>query len=305
MHWVSWNVALGALDKGGLGIGSLRASNLALMYKWIWRIALNPNAKWATIIKLIHGPATGIADLSPRQKGKVGNGRIVPFWLDEWCGNGTLASRYPRLFHLEVNPACLVAERRWKLADDGVFSVSVSRVAIDDMLLPSSATATRWFEYVPRKTNIFLWRLAIDRLPTRLKLSQKGLDIEDIGCASCHHGIEDADHVFFRCPIAIDIWRRIYIWINMDRPIPLFLSWQELILWVDNLQDASEVKKKIMVIFATSVWTIWKLRNSIIFGPSPIRKCGLFDFICDMSFNWYCNRGRKSIYLNVWLLKPL
>nr|GFB15000.1 RNA-directed DNA polymerase, eukaryota, reverse transcriptase zinc-binding domain protein [Tanacetum cinerariifolium] len=40
---------LGALDKGGLGIGSLYSLNHALIQKWRWRFLHNPHALWARL----------------------------------------------------------------------------------------------------------------------------------------------------------------------------------------------------------------------------------------------------------------
>ncbi|XP_071729329.1 uncharacterized protein [Rutidosis leptorrhynchoides] len=258
-----------------------------------------------------------------------------------------LATRYPRLFHLDIEAHCKVADRwingswfwrwtrdylgsrndqalielindigsitlseqedqwSWNLSGDGSFTVAATRAVIGDNILPTSDKATRWFKFIPRKVNIFLWRFSLDRLPTRLKLSQKGLKIEDICCVFCHYGIESIEHVFFRYPIAIDVWRKVELWLDLDRDIPHFISWQELVSWIDDLSVIADSKNKILVIFATTLWTLWKLRNSVLFGPSPLRKNELFDFIRDMSFNWYCNRGRKRISWNVWLQKPL
>ena len=35
--WIAWEKTLVAKDKGGLGIGSLKAQNISLMGKWWWR----------------------------------------------------------------------------------------------------------------------------------------------------------------------------------------------------------------------------------------------------------------------------
>ncbi|GJX96249.1 RNA-directed DNA polymerase, eukaryota, partial [Tanacetum coccineum] len=59
----------------------------------------------------------------------------------------------------------------WQLDSSGDFSVKSAREFIDDVLLPRSATPTRWVKYIPIKINIFAWRVSLDKLPTRLNLS--------------------------------------------------------------------------------------------------------------------------------------
>lgn len=38
IHWVSWSKVVASKKDGGLGVGSLKAHNLALLAKWWWRL---------------------------------------------------------------------------------------------------------------------------------------------------------------------------------------------------------------------------------------------------------------------------
>ncbi|GKC97240.1 RNA-directed DNA polymerase, eukaryota, reverse transcriptase zinc-binding domain protein [Tanacetum coccineum] len=58
----------------------------------------------------------------------------------------------------------------WSLDDDGIFSVHVTRAHLDSCMLPSLTPCTRWWKILPRKINVFVWRLTLDRLPTLLNL---------------------------------------------------------------------------------------------------------------------------------------
>ncbi|GJT45843.1 RNA-directed DNA polymerase, eukaryota, reverse transcriptase zinc-binding domain protein [Tanacetum coccineum] len=112
---------------------------------------------------------------------------------------------------------------RWSLDDDGIFSVHVTRLHIDSCMLPSCSPCTRWSKILPRKVNIFAWRLSLDRLPTRLNLSLRGLDIPSIIFPMCNDVVEAVDHVFFGCNLACDVWRLVRRWTNLD--MPSFSSW--------------------------------------------------------------------------------
>ncbi|GKB12412.1 hypothetical protein Tco_0846335 [Tanacetum coccineum] len=46
MLWFNWKTVLSPFNKGGLGIGSIRAKNLALLGKWRWRFHVEKNALW-------------------------------------------------------------------------------------------------------------------------------------------------------------------------------------------------------------------------------------------------------------------
>ncbi|GKE16864.1 RNA-directed DNA polymerase, eukaryota, partial [Tanacetum coccineum] len=93
-----------------------------------------------------------------------------------------------------------------------------SRRLIDSKLLPSIQTSTLWDKILPRKINIFLWRLSLDRLPHRLNLSSRGIDIPSISCSSCNGNVESADHVFFECDLVKEIWSLVRKWCDLSFP---------------------------------------------------------------------------------------
>ncbi|GJZ03223.1 putative RNA-directed DNA polymerase, eukaryota, reverse transcriptase zinc-binding domain protein [Tanacetum coccineum] len=48
------------LNKGGLRIGSLLASNQSLLAKWWWRFRNEDSSLWCKVIRSIHGPSGGV-----------------------------------------------------------------------------------------------------------------------------------------------------------------------------------------------------------------------------------------------------
>ncbi|GJZ70972.1 RNA-directed DNA polymerase, eukaryota, reverse transcriptase zinc-binding domain protein, partial [Tanacetum coccineum] len=59
LAWIKWSNVLSSFDKGGLGIGSLKSFNLALLQKWHWRFISNPKLLWVKAIKALHGQEGG------------------------------------------------------------------------------------------------------------------------------------------------------------------------------------------------------------------------------------------------------
>ncbi|GJX36953.1 hypothetical protein Tco_0250256 [Tanacetum coccineum] len=60
LAWIKWSNILASLDKGGLGVGSLKAFNNSLLLKWRWRLLNKPPALWVEVQKSIHGNEAGI-----------------------------------------------------------------------------------------------------------------------------------------------------------------------------------------------------------------------------------------------------
>ncbi|GKG43067.1 hypothetical protein Tco_0479751, partial [Tanacetum coccineum] len=54
------------------------------------------------------------------------------------------------------------------------------------------------------------------------------MDIPAISCPSCNANVESANHVFYECDIATDMWKLVFRWCD----IPLFQasSWRILLM---------------------------------------------------------------------------
>ncbi|GKA84831.1 RNA-directed DNA polymerase, eukaryota, reverse transcriptase zinc-binding domain protein [Tanacetum coccineum] len=296
LAWIKWSNILASLDKGGLGVGSLKAFNNSLLLKWRWRLLNKPSALWVEVLKSIHGNEAGIELKGCQTNGlwarivgtiyhlhssgyvplnslryQVGDGSMIRFWKDTWLGDAPLCSRFNRLFRLEKNQNCLVRDRivnglwawDWRrpvnggraladlnnllmdigslnvevdrdcvvssLSTDGSYSVSFIRKHIDNCMIANSLPSTRWCKIIPRKVNIFMWRLLLDRLPHRLNLSSRGLDIDSILCPVCSEHVESNSHAFFSCSAASNIWRLVHGWCELK--IPTLSSCDEWDIW--------------------------------------------------------------------------
>ncbi|KAL4580141.1 hypothetical protein LXL04_016322 [Taraxacum kok-saghyz] len=79
------------------------------------------------------------------------------------------------------------------------FSVNSLRKLLDTGLLQESQSSTIWYRLVPIKTNIFIWRARLDRLPTRFNLEKRGMVLQSPNCHWCHTSVETAQHTFVDC----------------------------------------------------------------------------------------------------------
>ncbi|KAJ9565573.1 hypothetical protein OSB04_001539 [Centaurea solstitialis] len=146
ISWVAWDVTLNNRCKGGLGIGSLKAQNIALLTKWWWRYKTEENALWRRVISAIHGEdgklgqvttpkgnwstiasinrSTEKANLSLSSlfSKSLGRGTKTRFWQDVWCDEGSLADRFPRLAALDKDKDCTIADRITETSQGKVFT---------------------------------------------------------------------------------------------------------------------------------------------------------------------------------------
>ncbi|GKB40685.1 hypothetical protein Tco_0885627 [Tanacetum coccineum] len=65
----------------------------------------------------------------------------------------------------------------WSLEATCEFSIKSVRQLIDDLVLPKEKVTKMWVKVMPIKINVFAWRVRLDKLPTRLNLSLKEVDI--------------------------------------------------------------------------------------------------------------------------------
>ncbi|GKB78177.1 RNA-directed DNA polymerase, eukaryota, reverse transcriptase zinc-binding domain protein, partial [Tanacetum coccineum] len=240
-------------ESGGLNIGSLKSFNLALLQKWRWRLVNNPDSLWARVIIAIHGVEAGL-DLKGCNCNGVWSSIISSYSLlhdRNFLPLGTLCRKVGN----DANKDCLLSDRNvngswawsWKrqvsLDDDGIFSVHVTRAHLDSCMLPSLTPCTRWWKILPRKVNVFVWCMTLDRLPTWLNLSLRGLEIPSILCPMCYNGAESVDHVFFGCELAFNIWHLIRVWTNIN--MPSFSSWFDWFQWFDDWRASKGDKDRV------------------------------------------------------------
>ena len=83
-----------------------------------------------------------------------------------------------------------------------------------------------WENAITKKMNIFAWRARLGRLPTRVELDKRGIDLDSILCARCGNEVESIDHALFRCEPVNKLWSLIGKWWKVE--LGLVTSWDKL-----------------------------------------------------------------------------
>ncbi|XP_071739043.1 uncharacterized protein [Rutidosis leptorrhynchoides] len=103
----------------------------------------------------------------------------------------------------------------WKLSSDGIYYPKILSRLIDDHDLRTSSRPfqeTLRNNFVPLKVEVLVWRLLKRRLPVRVELDKRGIDLHSVCCLLCDDNLESLDHTFIFCKFVMDVWERVYKW---------------------------------------------------------------------------------------------
>ncbi|GKD11633.1 RNA-directed DNA polymerase, eukaryota, reverse transcriptase zinc-binding domain protein, partial [Tanacetum coccineum] len=159
---------------------------------------------------------------------------------------------------------------QWLVNGCNGFSVASARSLVDSFFLDGDTIATRWNRFIPIKVNVFLWRLNLNKFPTRVNLDRKGIDIGSILCPTCQGDVETVNHTFFNCVLAKDLWTLMANWWELD--IPIFANIFEWYAWLVSLHFSSVTRMFIEGVGGILLWSVWSFRNRILFSSSPPKK---------------------------------
>ncbi|CAJ2673745.1 unnamed protein product [Trifolium pratense] len=147
-----------------------------------------------------------------------------------------------------------------------------------------------WKNDVQSKVNVFGWRLLLDRLPTKMALNHKGilLNSHDLLCVFCFLFNEDCAHLFFLCSFSKGVLEAVYNWVGKSLPISV-VGWNHFLLFGDMIKTKKGGCVNHLIWLATS-WSIWKLRNNVIFNGFIPNTTSLVDDVKVCSWVWFNNR---------------
>lgn len=115
-----------------------------------------------------------------------------------------------------------------------------------------------WITNVPRKILIFGWRLLLNRLPTRVALSNKGVinGSHNLVCPFCFVVEESLPHLFFNFMLNFLVWEQIYKWLDMPFQFELNASGTNFNSFCFMIKG--RVQNKICLLMWIAVcWAVW------------------------------------------------
>lgn len=192
----------------------------------------------------------------------------------------------------------------WDCNNVNIFTVAQVRSHIDHMLLQDSQSSpTTWISLVPKKVNLFVWRLVRNCIPTFTNLFARGIDIETLRCLQCQHGVETIVHVFKNCYLALETRSLITRWCGLDLPSS---PPKDMLSWCMALNmDRLKIERLLAILFSWW-WLICKARNNRVHNATRAKSSELFSDLVATSFAWITNRRKKHrmAWLD-WISNPL
>ncbi|PWA60030.1 RNA-directed DNA polymerase, eukaryota, Reverse transcriptase zinc-binding domain protein [Artemisia annua] len=333
MHWVSWDVVTTSKADGGLGISKLSDVNLALIAKWAWRFTINPNSLWRRLIVSIHGGrgkwvflplktslkgcwkaivvTVGRIKLQHKGmdnyvRGKVGTGSDINFCWRRGPRSVEELSDLRDLLELVGSQSLSNQKDKWSwgIGDGEEFTVANMKKTLRKDRDTHRDFCMRWESWIPLKVNLHMWRAEMDRIPTRLALVRRGVNIQDVSCVNCDTGDESSMHTFTGCGITVIVWSFVERWCRLD-PIIVF-DVKDLLLIPDSVGGSKWAKKIVRGIIMTTCWVIWKARNAKVFEGVIPKVHEIVATIKSLSFLWLRSRSRfKIIQWKDWSVFPM
>nr|GEU88424.1 RNA-directed DNA polymerase, eukaryota [Tanacetum cinerariifolium] len=184
---------------------------------------------------------------------------------DSWFTDSPLQHIYPWLYALDHDKHASVAA---KIRDSSMIN-SFTRAhrggleeeqllllvdKVDSVILTSLSVSTRWVNVVHIKINILAWRVCLDKLPTRLNLSLRGIDIPFILCPICSSAGETTSHLLFSCNVARHILLKVARWWELE--IQDFHSYAVWLSWFKALRLSKGLKDVLKGVFYIMWWEI-------------------------------------------------
>jgi hypothetical protein len=201
----------------------------------------------------------------------------------------------------------------WTHSSDGRYSVKSAYTHLSKSL-PSSvpngevlqAVSRVWKSPAPSKVVVFSWQLILDRIPTRLNLSLRGVQIPSggLGCVFCDAQLESSVHLFLSCPSILPVWYQVSRWFGWEFVSPLGLAQQ--FLSFTGLGRGKRVRIGLLLVWHAVIWTIWTSRNDLIFSGGALSEEPVVDRAKLLAWKWFlakCPASPCSFY--EWELHPV
>ncbi|PWA63870.1 reverse transcriptase domain, Reverse transcriptase zinc-binding domain protein [Artemisia annua] len=267
-------------SNGGLGIGSLFASNIALVFKWWWRFYSTQDALWKDVICSIHGNNAGLnVDVDTIFIPEVGDGSLFSFREDHWLGNNNFKTSFPRLFALEVDKLCKIKDRctvssgllnynwAWRcLVRDGHEGNQLTDLLNLLQQVRFKDSTDKWICYLDH-SKVFTVAAMTSLVEKSIlwNLDLRGIDLDSTRCPVCDDAIETTHHLFIECEISRVLWNSLKIWWGM-MAVPI--NMESLISWAYHSSLSITLKNCFDVVVQTTFSIIWRYRNSICINPN-------------------------------------
>ncbi|KAE8682317.1 Polynucleotide adenylyltransferase family protein isoform 4 [Hibiscus syriacus] len=140
-----------------------------------------------------------------------------------------------------------------------------------------------WVGIAPPRVETFLWQVVHLRVAVKEELLKRGVaGIEDPLCPLCGRFGESVPHLFLHCEVAWGLWVRFLNlwdvdWVIPSKPLECITQWDELL---PNSTIWKYIPRAVL-------WTVWKIRNEVIFKKGKLDVVLLFFIARFRIVSWF------------------
>ncbi|XP_022039937.1 uncharacterized protein LOC110942467 [Helianthus annuus] len=179
----------------------------------------------------------------------------------------------------------------WRYETNGSFSVSSIKQILSTMGRVRTGSVFEWNNWVPKKVGIVVWRAEMERLPTKCALARRNVQVPNLMCALCGDYEESCDHLFVSCHFAQTVWQNLAGWCRIP---PIIAFGMKDLLTLHGSDPGSRRKKVIHAVILVAFWSIWKIRNDVVFRQAVPNFTRTLDEIKSMAYLWIKNRSKVA-----------
>ena len=192
----------------------------------------------------------------------------------------------------------------WKGPKSDIFSVKEIRMILCQDSQLSDLYRFRWTSWVPLKCNLLAWRAEMNRLPVKLELLRRNIQIGNSTCPMCNWQEESVEHLFTGCSVAHEVWLAIGNWCGVGHI--LVFSVRDILEAFRKASDGKKGKKIVRGIFIIASWCLWIARNEKIFHNKEVVSRFIISNVKRLSFFWLAHRSSfKDLDWNSWRASPV
>ena len=151
-----------------------------------------------------------------------------------------------------------------------VYSVKSGYMVLnkEDQMQTSKAFKLLWNIKISPSVLVHTWRLLLDRLPTKVNLVKRDMQLTNMLCPLYQEGEETSQHLFGTCKVAQKVWDQCDRWVGNvivrhESTIIHFLSF-----FIIGLRQCANNAWKGM--WVTIVLEIWNHRNKVVFNRGVV-----------------------------------
>jgi len=141
---------------------------------------------------------------------------------------------------------------------------------------------------------VHTWRLLLDRLPTRVNLVKRDMQLINMLCSLCQEGEETSQHLFGTCKVAQKVWDQCDIWVGNvtvrhEFTIIHFMSF----LIIGLRQCANNAWKGMWVAI---VLEIWNHKIKVVFNRGIVDAVEIFSLAQLKGWLWIKHKLSKITF---------